>query len=476
MENLSGALQENVLTLLCFDDDAAKMIRGVVKVSHFESVFFREIASVAISFLDTFGKAIKEHLSDELDHLINGEDTKKAKVYKEVLADLYASKDTVNKEYVVSQLDRFLRQQNLKIGLLDAVRALQEGDLEVAEASVSKALETRVQTFNPGLLLWEKSDALKFYDFLDEPSIPMGIAKLDARGLGPRRKELCMMIAPPKKGKSWWLIQCGKSSVLHRMKVLHVTLEMSENLVSQRYIQAFFSVAKSEGKVRLPYFVKDESGGFMAIEYIDTTRVSLLDPSSRKYVGTKLASMKRRLPLVIKEFPTGGLTIQALKSYLAMLEQMHKFVPDVIVMDYADLMQVGGENTRVEIGNIYKDLRGIAVSHNLAMITASQGNRMSSSARLITEDMVAEDWSKIATCDTVFTYNQTMEEKKRGLARMFVSNARSEHDKITVLMTQQYQLGQFCLDSVDMVDNYWESVLEGKSPDESNKYQRRAPK
>jgi replicative DNA helicase len=458
-ENISGMLQENVLTLLCFDDAAAKLIRGSIQSHHFESVYFRDIASVAISFIDNFGVAIKEHLPDELEHLLTSDDQRKAKLYKQILSDLFLSKESINREYVLSQLEKFLRQQTLKIGLISAVEELQNGNLDQAEEKITAALKSRLHTFDPGTMLWDQAKSLSFYDKLDVPSIPMGIQVLDELHVGPREGELCIMIAPPKRGKTWWLINCGKSALLARKKVLHITLEMAEHQIAQRYIQALFSVTKRDATTRLPRLHKDATGTLISVDHVEVQRVALHDPTSRKYIGRKLKSMEGRLPLVIKQFPTGMLTIAALNGYLEMLETTHKFIPDIILLDYADLMKVGSDNMRADIGNLYKDLRGVAVERNLAMVSASQGNRLSASARVITDDMVAEDWSKIATSDTVLTYNQTAKERELGLARIYVSNARSEFDKITVLIAQAYSVGQFSLDSALMQDEYWSQIL-----------------
>ena len=458
-ENISGMLQENVLTLLCFDDTAAKLIRGSVQAHHFESVYFRDIAAVALSFIDNFGVSIKEHLSDELEHLLNGSDQKRANIYKQVLADLFLAKDSINREYVLSQLEKFLRQQNLKIGLISAVESLQEGDLDKAEQTIAASLKNQLHTFDPGIMFSDREKTLAFYDQLEVPSIPMGISVLDGLNIGPRPGELTIMIAPPKRGKTWWLIGSGKNAILARKKVLHITLEMSEVQIAQRYVQALFSVTKRDATARLPRLHKDATGTLISIDHVEVQRVSLHDPASRKYISRKMKAMEGRLPLIIKQFPTGMLTINALNGYLEMLETTHKFIPDVILLDYADLMKVGSDNMRADIGNLYKDLRGVAGERNLAMVSASQGNRLSASARVITDDMVAEDWSKIATSDTVLTYNQTTRERELGLARIFVSNARSEYDKITVLIAQAYAIGQFCLDSSLMKDDYWSQIL-----------------
>jgi replicative DNA helicase len=287
----------------------------------------------------------------------------------------------------------------------------------------------------------------------------MGVKVLDDLHVGPKRGELCIMIAPPKRGKTWWLISCGKNALLNRSKVLHITLEMSETKIAQRYIQALFSVSKRESSVLIPRLVKNDAGFLVSVSKSDVQRVALKDPASRKYIGRRLKSMQGRLPLVIKQFPTGSLTVAGLNAYLDRLEATHKFVPDVILLDYADLMKVSSLNMRADIGNLFKDIRGIAGERNLAMVSASQGNRLSSSARIITDDMVAEDWSKIATSDTVLTFNQTKRERELGLARIYVSNARSEFDQITVLISQAYSIGQFSLDSAMMQDDYWSQVL-----------------
>ena len=46
-EPLSGALQENVLTMLCFDPESSTLIRRIVDSQVFESVVYKKIADRA---------------------------------------------------------------------------------------------------------------------------------------------------------------------------------------------------------------------------------------------------------------------------------------------------------------------------------------------------------------------------------------------------------------------------------------------
>jgi replicative DNA helicase len=122
----------------------------------------------------------------------------------------------------------------------------------------------------------------------------------------------------------------------------------------------------------------------------------------------------------------------------------------VLIVDYGDLMQISREHLRVDTGRAFVELRGIAMQRNMALVTATQGNRQSANARVVNHTHVAEDWSKIATADTVCTYSQTAEEKKIGLARILVSAARDARDQYLTLISQSYDTGQFCLDSIYM--------------------------
>ena len=57
-ERLSGALQENILAVLCYDAAHCKIVRHAVKPQLFESSVFREVAGLAIDFIDQYGEPI----------------------------------------------------------------------------------------------------------------------------------------------------------------------------------------------------------------------------------------------------------------------------------------------------------------------------------------------------------------------------------------------------------------------------------
>jgi len=280
-------------------------------------------------------------------------------------------------------------------------------------------------------------------------------------GIGPTPGELLTILAATGRGKSWGLIYFGKYALLQRWRVLHLTLEMGESSVAMRYIQSFFSVARRESRVSHPIFDVDGEGRFKGFDINEIDRPTLKDDGIQGYLKSKIKKMGSRWQLVIKKFPTNSLTMAGLRAYLDQLEMIHFFIPDVIIVDYADLMHIDAANVRLETGQVYKDLRGLADERFCSVLTASQSNRLGEGVRLITLKHFAEDYSKAATSDVVLSYNQTPEEKMLNLARLFVAKNRDEESGRTVLLSQNYHTGQFCLDSCLMkLAEYWEQVDE----------------
>lgn len=460
-ETLSASQQDNILTLACFSDSSCKLVRNAIPANLFTSKAYRTIISYAYDYIDRFGKAPKDHIADELEELLTkkGEE---ADMLVEVLEAAKALSQSINEAYVVSQLSKFVRQQSLKVGIVKAHEKVSQGDLDGAEVELQKAMKGRAEVFSPGLLLSDVAKILASGEDLREP-LYLGIPPFDNLGLGPARKELHLMIAAPKRGKSWWLVHVAKRALMQRWKTVYVTLELADKYVGKRQLQSLFALTsrplEEETYTKL---VKDEEGVLTDLEMRTLSRPAISDKKVLQGLSKKLDASHFDNLLRIKEFPTGSLTVQGLYAYLENLEQTTNFIPDALVLDYADLMKVDEKNLRASLGAVYKDLRGLAGERNLALITASQSNREGAGSRLISDTHVAEDYSKIATADCVITYNQTPLERQRRLARLFVASGRVEVDRFAVLVAQSYASGQFALDSMMMREEYWSFIQEGE--------------
>lgn len=468
---LTGAIQEALITLLCYDPDprGAKMVRSLIEPKLFD-VYYRDIAQAAHDYIDKYGKPPGEHTLDLFD-VLKSRNEETAEFYSRIYQSMRATKKGVNRDYVVTHATAFARHQRLKRGITVAVDLLNNAKsvsaVDEAETEITKCLKGTHDLFDVGIRLGDPVRSLSFLEQQLE-SFPTGIPALDRYSLGPARKTLHVFAALQGMGKSWWLMHLAKMAMLNRKRVVHITLEMSQEKCAMRYLQSLFSITKRQAK-ELYYhtFKKDEKGKFLSLRQKTLSgRPSFTDEHIRRYLAPKLKALLRRSPIIIKEFPPGRLSPKELTGYLDSMEGAIGFIPDLLIVDYADLMKIDPKNRREGIGQTYIDLRATGVERNIAVASASQANRSAVGARWITRKHIAEDVSKISTADNILTYSQTHAEYELGLARLFQDKARDDTSQTRVLISQMYSTGQFVRDSVGMAGkNYWEAVKESVSED-----------
>jgi replicative DNA helicase len=464
---LTRPLQENIITMVSFDDEHCQLIRNSVEVDLYEGLY-RDVAERVYAYIDEHGVAPKLHTPDLFDDVLEGKNEERRLEMLAVVEAMYDTYEGINHNYVMGRLEGFVRQQTLKTAVLNAVNLIQIGgddELDKAADLLKQSANVQMQLFDPGTFLDDTKRSFEFLEF-SQSAFKTGIPELDDKSMGPTRKEMLLFIALPKKGKTWWLIHLGKMALKQKLKVCHVSLEMGEERMAGRYYQSFFAAAGRAGTYPAHKFQLDATGMFLDFDLHNyTPKFAYDDPEVRKKLSQHTKKFQSQLAnLVIKEFPTRQLTVQQLRAYLETLELRHNFIPDLLIVDYADLLKVDISNPRFSLGAIYQDLRGLAVERNLALCTASQSNKAGNDAKQISDVNVAEDYSKIHTADLVVTYSQTDSEHDHGLARLFISNARNDEDRFAILLSQNYAMGQFKVDSMPFnrvkSDQYWGYVQE----------------
>lgn len=442
-----GAIEQNVLCLLIYSDEHSHFL--ALKISDtnlFSNRINQLIARTSIDHINKYNQPPKGAIQYLLENDFKRGD--EGKLLKQTLDDIEKDYSGIDAGFILEQLDNFLERQHLTNSLQNALELLQQGDIEQAKETVYKASSTG-QVHSPGIWMKDPKQALSFLD-RDElteffsSSIPL----LDQRKIRPRRKELMFIIGSTGKGKSWWLINSGVSALQHHKSVLHITLELDEEQTAARYIQSIFSLHRDEAaQIRVPRFLRDANGA-ASIDFMDLQRESILN--KRTEIFDRMSMWGSCPRWLIKQFPTGTLSVEQLTLYIDGLERQHRFRPDLLILDYADLMKLDSKNFRIDTGILYKQIRGLAIMKEIAAITASQGNKDSEKTKVVDRTNAAEDWSKAGTADIIITYSQTREEKALNLARIFVDKARNATDSFMILISQAYSIGQFCLDAVPM--------------------------
>ncbi len=470
-------LQEDLLLLLCFDSERARTVRSLIAPQYFDPPY-NNIVGLVIRYIDKYGDAPGDALPTLLDPLLSSNNPHLAESAKQSMLQLFENRSNVNAKYAIDRLNVFIRRQTMRLAVLETAELIQgreidDEKIDQAELILSEAARKRSEVFSPGIFLGDSKSALRFLDRSETATFPTGIPELDQRSAGPVRGGLHLFIAPAKAGKTHFLCNLGKHAMMHRLNVAHVTLEMDEPRIIGRYLQTLFSVSnRSEATMRTDFELDDLRRFAHLIRTPHTSRLSLDSSNIRDELRDRIERMAPRLKrIVVKEFPTGSLTIRELEAYLDLLADMHSYKPDLLLLDYADLMRFTDDfrDFRLSLGNLYKDLRGMAARRDIAIATVTQATRSSSRSGRVGAEDVAEDWSKIATADVVLTYGQTPAERELGLARITVAAGRNDEDKFSVVISQHYTSGQFCLQSARLNSTYYDRLNEQPNSTEARR-------
>lgn len=445
-------LQEQIVMLLLFDREVGAIIANRLDEHYFDKKH-DELVSTAMEYW----RAYKMPPGENVYSLLSGQGKEiEAKVYFVARLKKFYESNYFNARFVLDQLAEFEWTQKTK----EHVYNFAELALAGASADELKSVISNMAALGTETARVEQKSFLDLLNMSKDAPVAemtLGITPLDLRKIVPQRKELFLFVAPFKSGKSWFLVNAGVAGVIHHLRVLHVTLELSAEKTAQRYLQSMLAVPQSANGFTLPpewniseQGVLDREAPILADAKEVTPDLFLDDREHfQQLLENNWFSLQRwNSGLKILEFPTGSLTVDRLSSEISMLEQAG-WKPDLLIIDYADLMSVGTKDYRIALGEIYRNLRGLAVEKNLMLVTASQTNRTGAVSHNVSGVHIAEDLSKVMTADTIINYSCSSAEKEHGFARLGV-HSRSADDRVSVLITQNYHIGRFCIDSCNL--------------------------
>jgi len=462
-DRLSSSLQESLLTALCFNDEEIRTILPIITSDLFEGVY-HDISRRVLDYRSRFGGPPgKGHIDDLFDDILSDTQHKHYTVYNRLIVGMLEQySNGFNITYVVSRASDFVRRQQLKQGVLQAAERYQQGGETISEdveRILLDAVNKHVKSLDLGTFLGDTKRALRFLEKDESEYCRLGIGPLDRNGIYPAKKQLFMYIAPTKTGKSWWATYVAKMALLQGWKVAEITLEMSEELKLERYMQAFYSISRRPDSILRASFKTDELGRLVDLDVRNhVAKMNFADPQIEAKLKFKLANKQWQNKfnnLVVKEYPTGSITMKDVEFWLDSLEYQHNFVPDLLIIDSPYLMSLGDpKHHRQSLGKAIIDFRGMCVKRHMAGLGLHQVNREGMKARRVRHTHLAEDISIAFTCDNMLTYTQTEAEARLGLARLYADLMRNERSGLTVLISQSYNSGQFVLESVLMNDKY----------------------
>lgn len=298
----------------------------------------------------------------------------------------------------------------------DAMDAFTRGQYDQLEEIINSA--NRINDIgSKGFWLSEQIDELFQPDAIVR--MPTGFQQLDklinwlpnpngVGGIGgPSPGEVLCWLAGTNVGKSVMLSNNSVDQWKLGKNVLHITLEMSGMKTAMRCVGALTSVN-----------MKDFSN------HEDMIKQAIIKQSATS--GSSLCFW---------ELPPDECSVDHIYSVLTNLKRTKGWKPDVIVIDYLELLvgrrksdNDGGDYSRQK--HVSNQIRGLAKNEDVIIYTATQTNRSGASGaedKLTDLNQMAESFGKSMPMDYVISLNQTQDEHNASppRIRMFVAKNRN---------------------------------------------------
>ena len=209
-------------------------------------------------------------------------------------------------------------------------------------------------------------------------------------------------------GKSLFMCDYAANCLSLGKNVLYITMEMAEEKIAERIDANLFNVN-----------IKD-----------------LVDLSESVF-NSRINELKRKTQgrLVIKEYPTAAAHVGHFKSLLNELSLKKVFKPDIIFIDYLNICASSRYkgaivNSYTYVKAIAEELRGMAVEHNVPIVTATQTTRSGFGNSDVDITDTSESFGLPATADFMFALIATEDLEKDG--RIMVKQLKNRYNDPTM--------------------------------------------
>lgn len=145
---------------------------------------------------------------------------------------------------------------------------------------------------------------------------------------------------------------------------------------------------------------------------------------TKKVASNAFAKWKRNIKgrFFLSTYSNDSLTIHEINAQLDRLKQEKGVSPDVVIIDYADILAPEPNSKNMDFRNqqnqIWKKMRALSQDRKCLVVTATQAAKSSYGKETLELTDFSEDKRKFAHVTAMYSMNQTTEEKKIGILRL----------------------------------------------------------
>ena len=399
---LGNTFQIQLLNQIVVDKDFSSSIMDVIESSYFDNKYFKIILQMIKEYHVKYESTPN---FETLDQIVKSEITQEI-VAKVVLDTLKQIKDAPfeGTVFVQEKALKFCKQQELQKAMDKAQKIITEGDFESydkVEGLVRNALQ--VGEIDKGQTdIFDNLDTVLEEDY--RHPIPMGIAGIDRLLKGGLAKgEIGVILAPTGVGKTTILTKIANTAFNLGYNVLQVFFEDNPKIIQRKHFTLWTGIEPDN-------LVKNRDEVMSKVTEIQET-------------------MQNKL--ILKKLASDTMTMNQIKGQVRkMIADGNKI--DLIMLDYIDCIlpeSTSKDEWKAE-GSVMRGFEAMCHELDLVGWTATQGNRSSISAEVVTTDQMGGSIKKAQVGHVIISVAKTLQQKEMNLATIAITKSRLGKDGV----------------------------------------------
>ena len=407
---MEARIENTIIKNLIQNDTYTRKVIPFIKSEYFtessEKLIFEEISN----YFDKYTKSpTVEALLINLDNVTSKGDAI-VKSSKQLVENIKA--DDTPLDWLIDETEKWCKDRAIYIAVMDSIEVLDEkskrstGEIpDLLKDALSVSFDTHIGHDQ----LEDADERFEFYN-TEEEKMPFDLEyfnKITKGGLPNKTLNICL--AGTGVGKSLFMCHMASSSLLQNKNVLYITLEMSEERIAERIDANILNIPMKE-----------------------------LPDISKKEYGKKIGRLKNKTKgkLIVKEYPTAAAHVGHFRHLLQELNIKKDFRPDIIFIDYLNICAShrirpgSGANSYTLVKSIAEELRGLAVEHDVPMVSATQTTRSGYGSTDIGLEDTSESFGLPATADLMFALITS--DELEDLDQLVVKQLKNRYNDPTI--------------------------------------------
>ena len=411
---MTPRIERLILSHLIHNENFTRKVVPYVKSEYFEDssekIVFKLIQEYILKHNDL---PTKQSLLIDLDQLEGIHETEYSKS-NEIINTLDKPSDSKDiTPWLLEQSETFCQDKAIYNAVVNAIAILEGNEkTHLSKGAIPTVLSDALAvSFDPHVghdFIDDAEDRFDFYHRVEEKlEFDLELFNKITKG-GLPKKTLNICLAGTGVGKSLFMCHQAASCLSINKNVLYITLEMAEERIAERIDANLLDIPMDQ-----------------------------LEEIPRDMYKKKIDKLKGKTngKIIIKEYPTASASALHFKNLLGELNLKRNFVPDIIFIDYLNIctssrIRAGANvNSYTYIKSIAEELRGLAVEHNVPIMSATQTTRTGFTSTDIGLEDTSESFGLPATADFMFALISS--EEMEELNQMLVKQLKNRYNDPT---------------------------------------------